>query len=58
LSRFDPIDSHRFIDSPPKAIDEYYGGNLDVQNRLFYSYYYVWEEEKKEFRLIHEEKPK
>ena len=51
------VDSYLFIDTPPSAIREYYGGTLNVPKRLFYSYYYVWEEEKKEFRLIYEEKP-
>ncbi len=51
-------ESTLFIDSPPRAIREYYGGSLETKNRLFYSYYYVWEEERKEFRLVYEETPK
>ena len=51
------IDSSLFIDSPPQAIRDYYGGKLDVSNRLFYSSYYEWEEKTTKFRLVYGEAP-
>jgi len=52
------VDSSLFVDSPPPAIREYYGGSLDVPNRLFFSFYYVWDEKETKFRLVHKENDK
>ncbi len=52
-------DSGLFIDSPPKAIREYYGGDPNnVRDILFFSNYYVWDEKKHEFQLVYKEEQK
>ena len=50
-------ESRLFIDSPTENILEYYDGAIP-RDRLFYSYYYEWDESRKEFRLIYRDEPK
>lgn len=46
--------SRLFIDSPPSNIAEFYGGEANVPNqRLFYSNYFLWDEEEKTFERIY-----
>jgi hypothetical protein len=53
------VDSLLFVANPPKDVLEYYEGKLPPANeRLFYSYYYVWEEAQKQFQRIYTDNPK
>lgn len=52
-------DSGLFIGSPPKAIREYFSelGVPIPTNTTYSSYYYVWDDKKTAFQLVHTESP-
>jgi hypothetical protein len=53
------VNSRLLIDSPPENIKEFYGSSLPpLRERMYYSYYYEWNENSKQFRRIYSDEPK